>query len=246
MFKKILIANRGEIALRVIRTCKEMGIKTVAVYSQADVDAMHVRMADESVCIGPAESSKSYLSIPSIISACEITGSEAVHPGYGFLSENASFAEILGDHGIKFIGPSVAHINTMGDKINAKAQMEAFNVPCVPGSSGEVKDIDDAYITAKKIGFPVLLKAAAGGGGIGMKIVPGIDQLETLFLQAKSEAKKSFNDDTIYMEKYLEKPRHIEIQIFGDGKGKAVHLERDCSLQRRHQKGTRRDTKPRS
>jgi acetyl-CoA carboxylase biotin carboxylase subunit len=237
MFKKILIANRGEIALRVIRTCKEMGIKTVAVYSQADVNAMHVRMADESVCIGPAESSKSYLSIPSIISACEITGSEAVHPGYGFLSENASFAEILGDHGIKFIGPSVAHINTMGDKINAKAQMEAFNVPCVPGSSGEVKDIDDAYITAKKIGFPVLLKAAAGGGGIGMKIVPGIDQLETLFLQAKSEAKKSFNDDTIYMEKYLEKPRHIEIQIFGDGKGKAVHLgERDCSLQRRHQK----------
>ena len=237
MFKKILIANRGEIALRVIRTCKEMGIKTVAVYSQADVNAMHVRMADESVCIGPAESSKSYLSIPSIISACEITGSEAVHPGYGFLSENASFAEILGDHGIKFIGPSVAHINTMGDKINAKAQMEAFNVPCVPGSSGEVKDIDDAYITAKKIGFPVLLKAAAGGGGIGMKIVSGDDQLETLFLQAKSEAKKSFNDDTIYMEKYLEKPRHIEIQIFGDGKGKAVHLGgRDCSLQRRHQK----------
>ena len=237
MFKKILIANRGEIALRVIRTCKEMGIKTVAVYSQADVNAMHVRMADESVCIGPAESSKSYLSIPSIISACEITGSEAVHPGYGFLSENARFAEILGDHGIKFIGPSVSHINTMGDKINAKTQMEAFNVPCVPGSNGEVKDIDDAYITAKKIGFPVLLKAAAGGGGIGMKIVKGIDQLETLFLQAKSEAKKSFNDDTIYMEKYLEKPRHIEIQVFGDGKGKAVHLgERDCSLQRRHQK----------
>ena len=237
MFKKILIANRGEIALRVIRTCKEMGIKTVAVYSQADVNAMHVRMADESVCIGPAESSKSYLSIPSIISACEITGSEAVHPGYGFLSENASFAEILGDHGIKFIGPSVSHINTMGDKINAKAQMEVFNVPCVPGSNGEVKDIDDAYIAAKKIGFPVLLKAAAGGGGIGMKIVQGIDQLETLFLQAKSEAKKSFNDDTIYMEKYLETPRHIEIQVFGDGKGKAVHLgERDCSLQRRHQK----------
>ncbi len=237
MFKKILIANRGEIALRVIRTCKEMGIKTVAVYSQADVNAMHVRMADESVCIGPAESSKSYLSIPSIISACEITGSEAVHPGYGFLSENASFAEILGDHGIKFIGPSVSHINTMGDKINAKAQMEVFNVPCVPGSNGEVKDIDDAYIAAKKIGFPILLKAAAGGGGIGMKIVQGIDQLETLFLQAKSEAKKSFNDDTIYMEKYLETPRHIEIQVFGDGKGKAVHLgERDCSLQRRHQK----------
>ena len=237
MFKKILIANRGEIALRVIRTCKELGIKTVAVYSQADINAMHVRMADESVCIGPAESSKSYLSIPSIISACEITGSEAVHPGYGFLSENANFAEILADHGIKFIGPSVAHINTMGDKINAKAQMEAFNVPCVPGSDGEVKDVSDASITAKNIGFPVLLKAAAGGGGIGMKIVPKDDQLETLFLQAKSEAKKSFNDDTIYMEKYLEKPRHIEIQVFGDGKGKAVHLgERDCSLQRRHQK----------
>ncbi len=237
MFKKILIANRGEIALRVIRTCKEMGIKTVAVYSQADVDAMHVRMADESVCIGPAESTKSYLSIPSIISACEITGSEAVHPGYGFLSENANFAEILADHGIKFIGPSVSHINTMGDKINAKAQMETFNVPCVPGSNGEVKNVSDAHIAAKQIGFPVLLKAAAGGGGIGMKIVSSDDQLETLFLQAKSEAKKSFNDDTIYMEKYLEKPRHIEIQIFGDGKGKAVHLgERDCSLQRRHQK----------
>ncbi len=237
MFKKILIANRGEIALRVIRTCKEMGIKTVAVYSQADVNAMHVRMADESVCIGPAESAKSYLSIPSIISACEITGSEAVHPGYGFLSENANFAEILAYHRIKFIGPSVSHINTMGDKINAKAQMETFNVPCVPGSNGEVKDVDDAYIIAKKIGFPVLLKAAAGGGGIGMKIISGYDQLEKLFLQAKSEAKKSFNDDTVYMEKYLEKPRHIEIQIFGDGKGKAVHLgERDCSLQRRHQK----------
>ena len=237
MFKKILIANRGEIALRVIRTCKEMGIKTVAVYSQADVNAMHVRMADESVCIGPAESAKSYLSITSIISACEITGSEAVHPGYGFLSENANFAEILADHGIKFIGPSVSHINTMGDKINAKAQMETFNVPCVPGSNGEVKNVSDAHIAAKQIGFPVLLKAAAGGGGIGMKIVSSEDQLETLFLQAKSEAKKSFNDDTIYMDKYLEKPRHIEIQIFGDGKGKAVHLgERDCSLQRRHQK----------
>ena len=237
MFKKILIANRGEIALRVIRTCKEMGIKTVAVYSQADVNAMHVRMADESVCIGPAESTKSYLSIPSIISACEITGSEAVHPGYGFLSENANFAEILGDHGIKFIGPSVAHINTMGDKINAKSQMEKFNVPCVPGSDGAIKDFSEAYTIAKKIGLPVLLKAAAGGGGIGMKIVSDITQLETLFLQAKSEAKKSFNDDTIYMEKYLENPRHIEIQVFGDGKGKAIHLgERDCSLQRRHQK----------
>ena len=237
MFNKILIANRGEIALRVIRTCKEMGIKTVAVYSQPDVDAMHVRMADESVCIGPADSMKSYLSIPSIISACEITGSEAVHPGYGFLSENANFAEILGDHDIKFIGPSVTHINTMGDKINAKIQMESFNVPCVPGSDGEIKDIREAYIIAKKIGYPVLLKAASGGGGIGMKIVSADDQLETSFLQAKSEAKKSFNDDTLYMEKYLEKPRHIEIQVFGDGKGKAVHLgERDCSLQRRHQK----------
>ena len=237
MFKKILIANRGEIALRVIRTCKEMGVKTVAVYSQADVDAMHVRMADESVCIGPADSTKSYLSIPSIISACEITGSEAVHPGYGFLSENANFAEILRDHGIKFIGPSVNHISTMGDKINAKVQMETFNVPCVPGSDGEVKNVNEALMIAKKIGYPVLLKAASGGGGIGMKIVPSDVQLETLFLQAKSEAKKSFDDDTIYMEKYLEKPRHIEIQVFGDGNGKAVHLgERDCSLQRRHQK----------
>ena len=214
-----------------------MGIKTVAVYSQADVDAMHVRMADESVCIGPADSTKSYLSIPSIISACEITGSEAVHPGYGFLSENANFAEILRDHGIKFIGPSVNHISTMGDKINAKVQMEKFNVPCVPGSDGEVKNVNEALMIAKKIGYPVLLKAASGGGGIGMKIVPSDVQLETLFLQAKSEAKKSFDDDTIYMEKYLEKPRHIEIQVFGDGNGKAVHLgERDCSLQRRHQK----------
>ncbi|MFL2797664.1 MAG: acetyl-CoA carboxylase biotin carboxylase subunit [Paracoccaceae bacterium] len=237
MFKKILIANRGEIALRVIRTCKEMGIKTVAVYSQADVNAMHVRMADESVCIGPAESTKSYLSIPSIISACEITGSEAVHPGYGFLSENAKFAEILGDHEIKFIGPSVSHINTMGDKINAKNKMVEFGVPCVPGSNGAVNNIEDARITAREIGFPVLLKAAAGGGGIGMKIVFDDPQLETLFFQAKSEAKKSFNDDTIYIEKYLEKPRHIEIQVFGDGKGGGVYLgERDCSIQRRHQK----------
>ena len=237
MFQKILIANRGEIALRVIRTCKEMGIKTVAVYSQADVNSMHVRMADESVCIGPAESSKSYLSIPSIISACEITGSEAVHPGYGFLSENAKFAEILGDHEIKFIGPSVSHINTMGDKINAKNKMVEFGVPCVPGSNGAVNNIEDARITAREIGFPVLLKAAAGGGGIGMKIVFDDPQLETLFFQAKSEAKKSFNDDTIYIEKYLEKPRHIEIQVFGDGKGGGVYLgERDCSIQRRHQK----------
>ena len=237
MFKKILIANRGEIALRVIRTCKEMGIKTVAVYSQADVNAMHVRMADESVCIGPAESTKSYLSIPSIISACEITGSEAVHPGYGFLSENAKFAEILGDHEIKFIGPSVSHINTMGDKINAKNKMVEFGVPCVPGSNGAVNNIEDARTTAREIGFPVLLKAAAGGGGIGMKIVFDDPQLETLFFQAKSEAKKSFNDETIYIEKYLAKPRHIEIQVFGDGKGGAVYLgERDCSIQRRHQK----------
>jgi acetyl-CoA carboxylase biotin carboxylase subunit len=194
-------------------------------------------MADEIVCIGPAESTKSYLSIPSIISACEITGSEAVHPGYGFLSENAKFAEILGDHEIKFIGPSVSHINTMGDKINAKNKMVEFSVPCVPGSNGEVNDIEDARISAREIGFPVLLKAAAGGGGIGMKIVLDDSQLETLFLQAKSEAKKSFNDDTIYIEKYLAKPRHIEIQVFGDGKGRAVYLgERDCSIQRRHQK----------
>ncbi len=237
MFNKILIANRGEIALRVIRTCKEMGIKTVAVYSQADVDAMHVRMADESVCIGPAESTKSYLSIPSIISACEISGSEAVHPGYGFLSENSKFSEILRDHNIKFIGPSPEHISIMGDKINAKKKMEEFGVPCVPGSNGDLKGVKEAKDLAKRIGYPVLLKAAAGGGGIGMKIVENESHIENLLNQAKSEAMKSFNDDKIYLEKYLKKPRHIEVQIFGDGKGGAVHLgERDCSLQRRHQK----------
>ena len=237
MFNKILIANRGEIALRIIRTCKEMGIKTVAVYSQADSNAMHVRMADESVCIGPAESGKSYLSIPSIISACEISGSEAVHPGYGFLSENPKFSEILRDHNIKFIGPSPDHIRIMGDKINAKKKMEEFGVPCVPGSNGELKGTKEAKDLAKKIGYPILLKAAAGGGGIGMKVVEKEDDLENLLQQAKSEAIKSFNDDTIYLEKYLKKPRHIEVQIFGDGKGNAVHLgERDCSLQRRHQK----------
>ncbi len=237
MFNKILIANRGEIALRVIRTCKEMGIKTVAVYSQADANAMHVRMADESVCIGPAESSNSYLSIPSIISACEISGSRAVHPGYGFLSENSKFSEILRDHNIKFIGPSPEHIRIMGDKINAKKKMEEFGVPCVPGSNGKLKGTKEARDLARKIGYPILLKAAAGGGGIGMKIVENEAYLENLFQQAKSEAIKSFNDDTIYLEKYLKKPRHIEVQIFGDGKGNAVHLgERDCSLQRRHQK----------
>ena len=237
MFKKILIANRGEIALRVIRTCKEMGIKTVAVYSQADTDAMHVRMADESVCIGPAESNNSYLSIPSIISACEISGSEAVHPGYGFLSENPRFSEILRDHNIKFIGPSPEHIRIMGDKINAKRKMEEYGVPCVPGSNGEINETREAQELAKSIGYPILLKAAAGGGGIGMKIVETQDQLEYLLKQAKSEAIKSFNNGTIYLEKYLKKPRHIEVQVFGDGKGYAVHLgERDCSLQRRHQK----------
>ncbi len=237
MFNKILIANRGEIALRVIRTCKEMGIKTVAVYSQADSNAMHVRMADESVCIGPSESTNSYLSVPSIISACEISGSEAVHPGYGFLSENAKFSEILRDHNIKFIGPSPEHIRVMGDKINAKKKMEEFGVPCVPGSNGKLKSVKEAKDLAKEIGYPVLLKAAAGGGGIGMKIVENETELENLLKQAKSEAIKSFNDDTIYLEKYLKKPRHIEVQIFGDGKGSAVHLgERDCSLQRRHQK----------
>jgi acetyl-CoA carboxylase biotin carboxylase subunit len=237
MFEKILIANRGEIALRVIRACREMGIKSVAVHSTADADAMHVRMADESVCIGPAPSSESYLNKAAIISACEITGAQAVHPGYGFLSENAAFAQALQDHGITFIGPNAEHIRIMGDKITAKVTAKDLGIPVVPGSDGGVQDYETAIKVAESIGFPVIIKATAGGGGRGMKVATNAKELEIAFRTARSEAKNAFGNDEVYMEKYLQKPRHIEIQVFGDGKGKAVHLgERDCSLQRRHQK----------
>ena len=237
MFKKILIANRGEIALRVIRACKEMGIQTVAVHSTADTDAMHVRMANESICIGPPASARSYLSIPAIISACEITGAEAVHPGYGFLSENDNFVDILDDHGIKFIGPTADHIRIMGDKITAKDTMSKLHVPCVPGSVGQVVDTSDAKKVSQAIGYPVIIKATAGGGGRGMKVANNQHELSNAFSSARSEAKAAFGNDEVYIEKYLTTPRHIEIQVFGDGKGNAVHLgERDCSLQRRHQK----------
>jgi acetyl-CoA carboxylase, biotin carboxylase subunit len=237
MFDKILIANRGEIALRVIRAAREMGIKSVAVHSTADSDAMHVRMADESVCIGPAPSTDSYLSKAAIISACEITGAQAVHPGYGFLSENAAFAQALEDHGITFIGPTAEHIRIMGDKITAKDTAKALGIPVVPGSDGGVPDYETAIGVAAKIGFPVIIKATAGGGGRGMKVATTPEELEVAFRTARSEAKNAFGNDEVYIEKYLQKPRHIEIQVFGDGKGKAVHLgERDCSLQRRHQK----------
>ncbi|ARE41790.1 Biotin carboxylase of acetyl-CoA carboxylase [Rhodovulum sp. P5] len=237
MFDKILIANRGEIALRVIRACREMGIHSVAVHSTADADAMHVRMADESVCIGPPPGTDSYLSIPSIISACEITGAQAIHPGYGFLSENARFVQIVEDHGLSFIGPSAEHIRMMGDKITAKETMKALGVPCVPGSDGGVPDLETAKTVAADIGYPVIIKATAGGGGRGMKLAKTADDLEHAFQTARAEAKSAFGNDEVYIEKYLGKPRHIEIQVFGDGKGHAVHLgERDCSLQRRHQK----------
>ena len=237
MFKKILIANRGEIALRVIRACKEMGIGSVAVHSTADADAMHVRMADESVCIGPPSGTLSYLSIPNIISACEITGAEAIHPGYGFLSENAYFVQIIQDHGLTFIGPTADHINMMGDKITAKETMKNLGVPCVPGSPGGVPTVEEAMKISKDMGFPVIIKATAGGGGRGMKVATTADDLEEAFRTARSESKAAFGNDEVYIEKYLTLPRHIEIQVFGDGKGKAVHLgERDCSLQRRHQK----------
>ena len=237
MFKKILIANRGEIALRVIRACKEMGIQSVAVHSTADTDAMHVRMADESVCIGPPPSSQSYLSIPAIVSACEITGAEAIHPGYGFLSENANFVQVLEDHNITFIGPSAEHIRIMGDKITAKDTAKRLGIPVVPGSDGGVADVADARRVALEIGYPVIIKATAGGGGRGMKVARDESELEVAFRTARSEAKAAFGNDEVYIEKYLQKPRHIEIQVFGDGKGRAVHLgERDCSLQRRHQK----------
>jgi len=237
MFEKILIANRGEIALRVIRAAREMGIKSVAVHSTADSDAMHVRMADEAICIGPPPSSDSYLSVPAIVSACEITGAEAIHPGYGFLSENANFVRVLEDHDITFIGPTSEHIRIMGDKITAKDTMKALGVPCVPGSDGGVPDYENAVKVAEKVGYPIIIKATAGGGGRGMKVANNVAELEIAFRSARAEAKSAFGNDEVYMEKYLTTPRHIEIQVFGDGKGKAVHLgERDCSLQRRHQK----------
>ncbi|PAX06706.1 acetyl-CoA carboxylase biotin carboxylase subunit [Sphingomonas lenta] len=235
--KKLLIANRGEIALRIHRACHEMGIKTVAVHSTADADAMHVRLADEAICIGPPQATDSYLNIPNIISAAEISGADAIHPGYGFLSENAKFAEIVELHNILFVGPKPEHIRVMGDKVEAKRTAGALGLPLVPGSDGAITDVEEAKKLAAEIGYPVLIKAAAGGGGRGMKVVPAEDQLETLMQQAGSEAKAAFGDDTVYMEKYLGNPRHIEFQIFGDGAGNAIHLgERDCSLQRRHQK----------
>ena len=237
MFDKILIANRGEIALRVLRACKELGIPTVAVHSTADADAMHVRFADESVCIGPPAAKDSYLNIPSILSACEITGADAVHPGYGFLSENARFAEILAEHGVQFIGPKPEHIRTMGDKIEAKRTAKKLGIPVVPGSEGGVSSDQEASKIAGEIGFPVLIKAAAGGGGRGMKVARSAAELSIALSTARAEAKVAFGDDAVYIEKYLERPRHIEIQVLGDGHGNAIHLgERDCSLQRRHQK----------
>ncbi|AML53444.1 acetyl-CoA carboxylase biotin carboxylase subunit [Falsihalocynthiibacter sp. S25ZX9] len=237
MFEKILIANRGEIALRVIRACREMGIKSVAVHSTADSDAMHVRMADEAICIGPPSSTDSYLNVAAIIAACEITGAQAIHPGYGFLSENAAFVQALEDHDIAFIGPTSEHIRTMGDKITAKETMLKLGVPCVPGSIGGVPDYETAQKVANEVGYPVIIKATAGGGGRGMKLAKSAADLEVAFRTARSEGKSVFGNDEVYIEKYLGTPRHIEIQVFGDGKGKAVHLgERDCSLQRRHQK----------
>ncbi len=237
MFKKILIANRGEIALRVIRTCKEMGIKTVAVYSTADKDSLPVRFADEAVCIGPAVSAESYLSIPNIIAAAEITNADAIHPGYGFLSENAKFSRVCEEHNIKFIGATPEQIDGMGDKANAKATMIAANVPCIPGSKGLLKDLADAKKTAKVVKYPVILKATAGGGGKGMRIVWKEEDMEAAWDGTRAESAAAFGNDGIYMEKFIEDPRHIEIQIAGDQYGNACHLsERDCSIQRRHQK----------
>ena len=237
MFDKILIANRGEIALRVVRAAREMGIKSVAVHSTADADAMHVRMADEAVCIGPPSSAQSYLNFPSIIAACEITGAQAIHPGYGFLSENAAFVQVVEDHSLTFIGPTAEHIRIMGDKITAKDTMKKLGVPCVPGSDGGVPTLKDAQRVGEEIGYPVIIKATAGGGGRGMKVAQTAKDMEKAFHSARAEAKAAFGNDEVYIEKYLTTPRHIEIQVFGDGKGNAVHLgERDCSLQRRHQK----------
>lgn len=237
MFKKILIANRGEIALRVIRTCKEMGIRTVAVYSTADKESLHVRFADEAVCIGPAQSSESYLNILNILAAAEITNADAIHPGYGFLSENAKFSKICKEHGIKFIGATPDQIEKMGDKATAKSTMEEAGVPVVPGSAGVIDDIETARKVAKKIKYPVMLKATAGGGGKGMRMVAGEEELEEAWDKARKEAGAAFGNDGMYMEKFIEEPRHIEIQIAGDQFGNACHLsERDCSIQRRHQK----------
>ncbi len=237
MFNKILIANRGEIALRIIRTCKEMGIKTVAIYSKADAESLHVRFADEAVCIGPAPSSESYLNIPRIMAAVEITNSDAVHPGYGFLAENDKFAEICQQYGVKFIGPTAEMIRKMGDKVTAKETMIKAGVPVVPGSGGLVKDVKEGVKIAKEIGYPVIIKATAGGGGKGMRIITKEEDFEGLWNSAKQEAKASFGNDGIYIEKYLEEPRHIEFQIVGDQYGRVIHLsERDCSIQRRHQK----------
>ena len=237
MFDKILIANRGEIALRVVRACREMGVRSVAVHSTADSDAMHVRMADEAICIGPPSAAQSYLSVPAIISACEITGAGAIHPGYGFLSENANFVQVVEDHALKFIGPSAAHIRLMGDKITAKETMKRLGVPVVPGTEGGVPDLETARELGAQIGYPVIVKATAGGGGRGMKLARTAADMDAAFQTARSEAKAAFGNDEVYIEKYLAAPRHIEVQVFGDGHGGAVHLgERDCSLQRRHQK----------
>ncbi|MDO6416480.1 acetyl-CoA carboxylase biotin carboxylase subunit [Sphingomonas sp. BIUV-7] len=235
--EKVLIANRGEIALRIHRACHEMGIRTVAAHSTADADAMHVRLADEAVCIGPPSATESYLNVPNIISAAEISGADAIHPGYGFLSENAKFAEIVEAHDIIWIGPKPEHIRTMGDKIEAKRTAGALGLPLVPGSDGPISDLAEAKAIAAAAGYPVIIKAASGGGGRGMKVCTSEDQLETLMNQAGTEAKAAFGDATVYLEKYLGNPRHIEFQVFGDGKGNAIHLgERDCSIQRRHQK----------
>ena len=237
MFDKVLIANRGEIALRIERACKELGIATVAVHSTADADAMHVRLADESVCIGPPAAKDSYLDIPAIVAACEITGADAVHPGYGFLSENARFAEILEEHKITFIGPTAEHVRLMGDKIKAKETAQSLGIPVVPGSDGAVTDYEEAKAIAAEIGYPVMVKASAGGGGRGMKLALFENELEPALSAARNEARAAFGDDTVYLEKYLGGPRHIEVQVLADGTGNAIHLgERDCSLQRRHQK----------
>ena len=237
LFQKILIANRGEIALRIQRACRELGIPTVAVHSTADSQAMHVRLADESVCIGPPAARDSYLNVPNILSAAAVTGADAIHPGYGFLSENAGFAEMVEAHGITFIGPSSAHIRMMGDKISAKTAMAGIGVPLVPGSAGEVADMEEARAVAEQIGYPVLIKAAAGGGGRGMKVAHAASELEEAWTVARTEARTAFGNDAVYIEKYLNRPRHIEMQVMADAHGNVVHFgERDCSLQRRHQK----------